>query len=69
MPYVVTDGGKSWRWVESKDVKGGDVTSDDTPSPPAEAPKSPIPDVGELVRILVDKGVISVADIVAEKAK
>lgn len=69
MPYVVTDGGKAWRWVETKDVKGGDVTSETLPAAPVEAPKAPMPDVGELVRILIAKGVISAGDIAAEKAK
>lgn len=64
MPYVISDGGKSWRWVEAVDVKGGETTSETVPTMPSEAPKFPQLDVATLQQLLRRKGVISDQEIV-----
>lgn len=64
MPYVITNGGKTWRWVEPTDVKIGDTTSATTPVEPVEAPKFPVLEVGTLQQLLRRKGVISDQEII-----
>lgn len=64
MPYVVSSDGKSWRWVEAKDVPDGARVTNDKPAEPArESSSDPIVELGDLVRALVSKGVILKSDL------
>lgn len=64
MPYVVSADGKSWRWVEPKDVpEGARVTNEKPTDPIPDVSADPIAELGDLIRALITKGVIRKSDI------
>lgn len=63
MPYVVSSDGKAWRWVEPKDVPDGARVTNDKPVDPAPDSTPKISELGDLISVLIAKGIIQKSDV------